>query len=107
MHPIFTSSGALWAFFLALTDLTAVRCLLRRVKSSTFIRSASGVASIGPGLAFARPLIRQNSIHSKEEEQEEPKSLPPGAFPGLQICRNCCRHLIWSRVDFQRNQNYH
>jgi len=56
----------------------------------------SGVASIGPGQAFARPLIRQkrnlrskNNIYSKEEEQEEPKSLPPDAFPGLQICHNC------------------
>jgi len=56
----------------------------------------SGVASIGPGRAFTRPLTRQveicgvkNNIHSKEEEQEEPKSLPPDAFPWLQICQNC------------------
>jgi len=52
-------------------------------------RLRSSVASIEAGRAFARPLIHQNNIHSKEEEQEEPKSLPPDAFPGLQICQNC------------------
>jgi len=30
----------------------------------------------------------KNNIHLKEEE-EEPKSLPPDAFPRLQICLNC------------------
>jgi len=53
------------------------------------IYHSSGVASIGPGRAFARPLIRQTTFIQKKEEQEEPKSLPPDAFPWLQICENC------------------
>jgi len=28
-------------------------------------------------------------LENKLRAQEEPKSLPPDAFPGLQICQNC------------------
>jgi len=53
-------------------------------------KQISGVAFIG-GPTFNPPggnLRSKNNIHSKEEEQEEPKSLPPDAFSGLQICQN-------------------
>jgi len=39
-------------------------------------------------IAYLLTAIRA-SFGKKLRAQEEPKSLPPDAFPGLQICQNC------------------
>jgi len=46
-----------------------------------------------PNLCTVLTAIRASFGEKKLRAQEEPKSLPPDAFPGLQICQNC----FWSR----------
>ena len=81
-----------------MTDLYSDEYDWRRRLSHTNMTGGGGFVAAAPVTSLCQTfnppgpggnLRSKNNIYSKEEEQEEPKSLPPDAFPGLQICQNC------------------